>query len=57
VYEDSLEEEQYEELRQALPKIKIMLGACLGSGWLLLIIPIITFGIVGRKILKKKLSR
>jgi len=45
--EDSFDEEEYQHLQAALPNTQIAIGGyCLGSGWILLMIPLIAVGIL-----------
>lgn len=56
--EDMYNEEDYQNLRAALPDTQIAIGGyCLGSGWLLLVIPIIVIGRIVIQLCRKRSSR
>ena len=56
--EDSFDEEEYESLQAALPDTQMAVsGYCLGSGWILLIIPIVTAGCVVMRFCRRRSSR
>jgi hypothetical protein len=58
LHEDSFEEWQYEELREALPNTQIVIGGyCLGSGWLLLAIPVIVVSTACARLFRKRVIR
>lgn len=55
--EDSFDEEDYQNLQASLPNTQIVTGYCLGSGWLLLMIPCIAVGSVVIHLARKRSSR
>ena len=56
--EDSFDEEEYENLQAALPNTQVASGGyCLGSGWLLLMIPVIVVGNVVIHLGRRRSSR
>jgi hypothetical protein len=56
--EDQVAEEEYQDLQAALPGTRIALtGFCLGSGWLLLIIPMILMGRLAIRLAAKRAKR
>jgi hypothetical protein len=58
LYDNLYEEWQYEELREALPNTQIAIGGlCLGSGWLLLAIPMIVVSTACARFFRKRVVR
>jgi hypothetical protein len=58
LYDLPVEEEQHEKLREALPNTQIVTGGfCLGSGWLLLALPVILVAVAGTGFIRKRVSR
>jgi hypothetical protein len=56
--EDSVDEGEYETLQAALPDTQISIGGyCLGSGWILVMIPIIVAASLTIHLRGKRCSR
>ena len=56
--EDSFDEEVYESLQAALPDTQMAVsGYCLGSGWILLIIPIVAAGCIVSRFRRRRSPR